>query len=190
MDDELRKRIIDVLGRTRLAFKNFDARELINLSDMTLHFAGIQQDPHSITIAVAVHTLAKIIQRRKYQESRLWKNCFNTILDDLKKAREALEKEDEKGYEAFMKNVLKSSGKIDKRLSKHIIEVIEAAKIKKGSEVYRQGISVGRAAELMGITPWELRDYIGHTKIADIDPLLTRSAKRRIREARRIFGLQ
>ena len=39
--------------------------------------------------------------------------------------------------------------------------MLDAARIKKGSKMHQHGISMARTAELLGITQWELQDYIG-----------------------------
>ena len=190
MDSDLKQNIIDILLHAYEAFKSMDSNSLVNLSDRTIHSASIEQDSNSITIAVMVYSLAKVVERRKYQQSGEWAKFSKFVLERLAKARESLSSDFDETYLGNVKQILKYCGKLDHMFSKHIIEVIEFAKIKKGSDVYRQGISLGQAAEIMGITPWELREYVGHTRISDVDPLLTKNAKKRIKEARRIFNLQ
>jgi hypothetical protein len=190
MEEALRERIIDVLARARSEFKHLDATGLINTSDLTIHFASLEQDPNATSVAVMVYCLAKIVERRAYRETKGWEKFTRKVLGHLESAEKALIHGNENSYVENVKAILKTCGQIDHKFSKHITEVIISAKVKKGSDVYRQGISLGQAAEMMGITPWELRDYVGHTRIADIDPLITKTAKRRIKEARRIFGLE
>lgn len=190
MDSELKQNIIDILLHAHEAFTSMDSNSLVNLSDRTIHSASIEQDTNSIAIAVMVYSLAKVVERRKYHQSSEWAKFAKFVLDRLAKAKEALSGDYDEKYQDNVKAILKYCGKLDHLFSKHIIEVIEFAKIKKGSDVYRQGISLGKAAEIMGITPWELREYVGHTRISDVDPLLTKSARKRMKEARRMFSLQ
>ena len=190
MDADLKDNILDILSQAYDSFKSMNSNSLVNLSDRTLHSASIEQDSNSIAIAVMVYSLAKVVERRKYQQSNEWVKFTRFVMERLTKAREALFSDYDELYQDNVKQILKYCGKLDHMFSKHIVEVIEFAKIKKGSDVYRQGISLGQAAEIMGITPWELREYVGHTRISDVDPLLTKSAKKRMKEARRIFNLQ
>ncbi|MEK6816286.1 MAG: hypothetical protein AABY09_01625, partial [Nanoarchaeota archaeon] len=72
MDSDLKQNIIDILLHAYEAFKSMDSNSLVNLSDRTIHSASIEQDPNSITIAVMVYSLAKVVERRKYQQSSEW----------------------------------------------------------------------------------------------------------------------
>ena len=65
-------------------------------------------------------------------------------------------------------------------------EVIEEAKIKKGYKLHEHGISLGRTAEILGISQWELMNYVGKTKISDVDIVPT-DVVQRLKLARGIF---
>jgi len=66
-----------------------------------------------------------------------------------------------------VKHLIKALAKHDARFEMFIEDVIEQANVKKGSKLYEHGISIGRAAEILGISEWELMEYIGKTTIAD-----------------------
>ena len=78
-------------------------------------------------------------------------------------------------------------GKIDEKLELYIEEVIEKSKIKKGSIIYEHGISVGKVAELLGLSTWELMNYIGKTTIADAGRERI-NVERRLAFARELFA--
>ena len=67
----------------------------------------------------------------------------------------------------MIRNILKHIGRIDDKLKLYIDDVLDKAKIVKGSTLYEHGVSIGRAAELLGISQWELMSYVGKTKIID-----------------------
>ena len=46
------------------------------------------------------------------------------------------------------------------------------------------------AAKLMGISPWELMEYIGHTKLADEMPSSEKTVKQRLHQAKLIFNIK
>ena len=52
-------------------------------------------------------------------------------------------------------------------LKLYIEQVINQAEVRKGSELYKHGLSIARVCELMGVSHWELMSYVGKTKIAD-----------------------
>ena len=90
-------------------------------------------------------------------------------LEDVKVKKEGLvlEKSNEKKYREVVKNIFKRIGEIDDSLKLYIDDVLDKAKIVKGSKLYEQGVSIERAAELLGISQWELMSYVGKTKIID-----------------------
>ena len=74
---------------------------------------------------------------------------------------------------------------IDSKLKLYIGEVITQAEIKKGSKLYAHGISLGRAAEVLGISQWELMFYIGKTKLIDVKGCV--GVRERLNYARSLF---
>jgi len=63
--------------------------------------------------------------------------------------------------------MLELISKSDIKLKMYIEEVIRQAEIKKGTKLYDHGISLGQAANVLGISQWELMNYVGKTQISD-----------------------
>ena len=118
---------------------------------------------------------------------KLWEIFRKDFLNHIWKARTALDNNDYETYNLNIHKIFKHLGKLEKNFGQYVTEVISQAKIKKGSGVYEHGISVSRAAEIMGISPWELSEFIGQRRQADKIPMVTRSIKERIKTAREIF---
>lgn len=190
MDSDLKEVMLEALRDAQDAFKVIDSNKLKSISDYTLHYAGIFQDSFSVSIAVIIYSLAKIVEKRKLRAMKEWSGFMEMTLKNLEEARAALQKDEMKLYLSELKELLAAIGKFDERFSEYVTEVIQKAKIKKGSAVYEHGLSVGRAAELMGISPWELMDYLGHTRIMDEMPMLTMPVTDRLAAARKIFNLK
>ena len=49
----------------------------------------------------------------------------------------------------------------------YVQEVINQAQIKKGSKLCEHGLSCSKSAEILGISQWELMNYIGKTKLSE-----------------------
>ncbi len=75
--------------------------------------------------------------------------------------------------------------KIDTKLKLYIEEVISKAKVKKGSKLHEHGLSIARTAEVLGISQWELMNYVGKTTISTVDGV---DVKTRLNFARKLFG--
>ena len=77
--------------------------------------------------------------------------------------------------------------KLELKFKQYIDEVITRAQIKKGGSVIERGISVARAAALMGIGQWELMSYVGKTNIHE-QSLPKLDVMKRLNVARDLFS--
>ncbi|MFH0752722.1 MAG: hypothetical protein V1914_03965 [archaeon] len=189
MQQTVKKDILSALGEAYLAFAKFDLAKLKRISNFTIHNAGIFQDAESIKFALLIYSLAKVSAKEREMDYPKWKQFTADMLRLLKEARRQLGKGDEKTYTLTLKKMFQIIGKLDKKLTTYATEVIEQAKIKKGSKVYEHGISAGRAAELMRISLWELQSYVGGTAISEKTKTQV-SATERIKNAKRIFKIK
>ena len=157
-----------------------DSIEIKNLSNKVIHNASVFQDEDSISIAVLVYALSKLIERMHGQLN------YEKFFEIIKKAVDYLKVGDEANFRISVKNIFKLISSIDSKLKMYIEEVINQAQIKKGCKLCAHGISAARASEIMGISQWELLNYIGKTMITD---KFTENinVKRRIEYTRKIF---
>jgi hypothetical protein len=165
MEDAVKKGILQILNKINRAVVKNDSALLKLISEDSVQNAGIYQDEDSITIAVVGYALSKTCQRCIVEEEG--KPLHTLILSELQKARDLLEKGNEQEYRKHIKSLVKDIISIDNKFKIYIEEVIEKAKIKKGSALYATGISMGRASELLGISQWELMNYLGKTTLSD-----------------------
>ena len=183
MNKIIKKDILAIISKTIGTLKVKEEKDIIELKELsnhTIHNASIFQDEGSVSIAILIYSLSKIIER-KFGELN-----FKPILDLLIAAFNYLKKDNIDEYRKTIKKLFDLISKIDTKLKLYIEEVIRQAQIKKGSQLYRHGISLARAAEILGISQWELMNYIGHTKITDIEGKV--DIKSRLNFTRRLFS--
>lgn len=176
----IKEDILDVLTKVIEALKKEDYSALSELSNHTIHDASIFQEDDPLTLAVLIYALSKCIQRCIER-----RQACPVVVPSLQKAHDALEQDDDNAYRAVVKNLLKDIGEMDAQLKLYIQEVIEKAKIKKASKLHEHGISIARTAELLGLSQWELQNYIGKT-VTDI-PHDGLKVGERLRRARELF---
>lgn len=167
MEESSRANILRILEEALKAIKEDDIKIIRDLSNQTLHSASIFQDADNIGIAVLMYSLSKILERTDYRELEGWKRCMQIMLEKIKKAESALKQYKYEVFRQELKNILKEVNHLDPRLKKNIQEVFDIAKINKASRLYEHGISIGRTAELLGVSKWELMDYAGKTGISE-----------------------
>ncbi|MBS3102864.1 hypothetical protein J4458_05460 [Candidatus Woesearchaeota archaeon] len=183
MDELVRKDAISVLSEVIGILKvkeEKDAAEIRELSNHTIHNASVFQDEASVSIAILIYSLSKIIERME------WELDYKPILSLLENAKELLENNKFDDYNKSIKKLFALISNIDSKLKLYIEEVINQAQIKKGGKLYEHGISVARAAEVLGISQWELMGYIGKTKLTeDIQDIV--DLRSRLKFARGLF---
>ncbi len=153
------KGMLPVLREAIEAISSSDADRLHELSNHTIHTASLFQDRDSITIAVIMYSISKIIARTG--------KVPDVITKQVEHCTRHLEKGETRAFQGCLKNVLEAISKADTKLKWYIDEVIQQAQIKKGSRIHEHGISIARAAELLGVNEWDLMRYVGHTNIAE-----------------------
>ena len=180
MNETIKRDILAILRQSVAAIGKRDILILKELSNHTIHNASIFQDPDSVTVATIIYALSKILDRRGHLGS--------SVIDAINRSIEALEHDRIDEFQNILHELLREISQIDSKIKLYIDQVISQAQIKKGSKIFEHGISVGRAAEILGISPWELMDYIGKTHIAD--QLMPTDETKRLEAARRIFNIR
>jgi len=185
MNEIIRKDILSILSEVISILEvkeEKDVAELRELSNKTVHNSSIFQDEDSISIAIVVYSLSKVIERKQDID-------YKSIIFLLKNSKEDLLKDSIKSYRSNIKKTFNLISKIDSKLRLYVEELIEKSRIKKGSRIYEHGISLARVAELLGISEWELMSYVGKTKIIDVEKEKF-DVKSRLNFTRNIFGIK
>lgn len=189
MLEHVKTTIADVLEQTIRAVELRDTLSLKKLSNYTIHNASIYQDDCSISIAIIIYSLSKIIERHRYAETETWAQVYEDFIEKLQKASNLLKKNNYSGYHAIIKQIFRRISKVDSEIALYVEEVIEKSKINKGSRIYEHGISMAQVAAILGISEWELMNYVGKTQIIDAEKGIT-NVKSRLKFARALFNLK
>ena len=176
----IKEDILKVLNLAEAALAKQDYLELSRISNHTIHDASIFQEDDPLTLAVLMYALSKVIQRCVERN-----HACPIVLPQLRSARDALNVDDENGYRSAIKNLLHDIGAYDSQMKLYIQEVVQKARIKKGTKLHEHGISMARTAELLGLSQWELQTYIGQT-ITEAPPQGL-PVSERIKRARELF---
>ena len=183
-----RENVLRILKETKQAIKEGDTSKIKELSNQTTNTASLTQDPDNIAVAVIVYSIGKIIERRDYQNLKGWNNFYRTILSSLDLAIKDVSRNNEKGFRKDFEMIHKAINKLSGKLKRYIQEVFRKAQINKASRLYEHGISMEQTAELLGITMYELADYVGKTGISDVPVSKTMDTKTRIKIDMEMFG--
>ncbi|MBI2657898.1 hypothetical protein HYX08_04360 [Candidatus Woesearchaeota archaeon] len=184
MNDIIKKDILAVLSELAGILRvkeDSDIIEIKELSNHTIHNASIFQDEDSISVAVLIYSLSKIIERKQKEID------YGRIISMLNSCISNLKNGNDEGFSKSIKSIFDFIRTMDERLKLYIHEVINQAQIKKGCKLCEHGISVARSAEVLGISQWELMHYIGKTTLIEqySEPV---NALKRLKIARSLFS--
>lgn len=179
--------VLRILKETRIAIEKNDSFKLKNLSNQTINTSSLTQDLDNIAVAVIVYSLSKIVERQDYRNLPGWNTFYKKILLFLEKSIKDIENKDYKKFREDFRNIRGSIDNLSGKLKKYIKEVLRNAEINKASRIYEHGISMEQTAKLLGITLYELAEYVGKTGISDVPENYTRDTKSRIKLAMEMF---
>lgn len=188
MKDIIKENILDLIEKVTAALKDKDILALRKYSNYTIHNASVFQSQSSTAFAVIVYSLTKVMEMSGKQEEKKVQKFIDSVLEEFSYCRKQLLSGNISKYKAGRNRILEKIAEMDDRLDLYMQEVIEKSKVKKGSEMYGHGISMGKVAELLGLSRWDLMAYIGKTTIIDTEEKAT-DARSRLLLARKIFGL-
>ena len=183
MHDIIKRDILAVLAELTEILKekeDSDIAQIKELSNHVIHNASVFQDEDSISVAVLIYSLSKIIERKQRDmDYGKLSGMLNSCISNLRSNEDEL-------FRKSIKNIFNFVRTIDEKLKLYIHEVINQAQIKKGCKLCEHGISIARASEILGISQWELMNYIGKTTLIDqfSEPV---NVSKRLKIARGLF---
>ena len=184
---EEREHILKILKRVKNALEKKEYIEIKNLSNQMIHQSSIHQNPDIISLAVVIYSLSKFIERESYKEHKSWSAFYNNYIKHFNNLIKTLEKDNLKDFRNEIKLMRGLIRNLPGNLKKNISEVFRLAKINKASRIYEHGISMGKTAEILGISQWELSDYAGRTGIGNVNLGITIPIAQRIKQTEEIF---
>ena len=177
----VKKDLLQVLKKAQRYINKGYSKKLKYLSDYTIRNASVFQDSDSLSIAVIIYALSKLLERWGFDSE-----YAEEARSFLSSAYFSLDENNLDEYRDKIKKLFEFTSAIDDKFKLYIDKVIEKAQVKKGSKIYEHGISVARAAEMLGIGQWELMSYIGKTIIHDESEIIS-DVKQRLKFARSLF---
>ncbi|MBI4116267.1 hypothetical protein HY449_00820 [Candidatus Pacearchaeota archaeon] len=176
-----KEHVIKILEETKDALLNNDVFKLKELSNQTVHAASTEQDTDSITLAIIIYSLSKVIER-KYKYEKSCTGFCRYSMKAIERAIDSLKKGQEEKFRRNLQEIIDSINKFSGDFKANVEDVFRKARINKASKIYEHGISMEQTAKLLGITMYELAGYVGQQGAQN--PLAkTISAKERIKIA-------
>lgn len=184
MKEVIRKTLFDALDRTVKILETKEAKdveELQSLSEEVIEEVAVYKDLDIVSLTVLIYSIYKVIITIPDKD-------YDVILAELRFARKHLQKNDLGKYNKSIKDLYNLVRKCDAKVKVHLQDVMHAAKIKKSASLLKKGLSIGQAAGLMGLSNWDLQQYVGKTTFMD-QHTERKSAINRLKMAMRVFSV-
>ena len=178
--------VIRVLQQAKQAAERGDIMALKRLSDQTIHAATIYQDTDNVLVAILVYALGKLLERKHVFSHKDFDNYLKYYLKTITFSQTCIRKDDCNAFRNRIKDMMNVPG-LSREIKSSVKDVFHKARINKASKVYEHGISMEATARLLGISLWELAEYTGQTRIADMKLGSTVDIPTRIKKAMEIF---
>jgi hypothetical protein len=151
-------------------------------SNHAIEHVALYKNLDSVSLTVLIYSLYKIYDQLK-TENR------NEIIEELLKAKLALKTNFFGKYNSHIKKLYKLIKHQNVKVKEHLQDVMQAARIKKGTVLLEKGLSLGQAAGLMGLSNWDLQKYAARTPALTVHKE-TIHAYKRLEIAYDIFGVK
>ncbi len=179
--------ILEILLKANRAIKENDFSKIKELSNQTIHSASIYQDPDNIAIAVILYAIEKLMERQGSKAIPGWNDFTKKSIKCLQQASIALKRKDLENYREEIGHIESNLNKLPINLKSYIQEIFRKAQINKGSKMYEHGISMEKTAKILGLSIWDLNQYIGQKQFLDLSLTYTQDIKDRLKTAQEIF---
>lgn len=179
--------VIDILTRARFALEKEDTKELRVLSDQTIHSSSVYQHTDYILVATIIYTLSKLVERKDKLNLNNWQQFIKEINNLLSLAISSLQQNKQSQFIKFLSKTKRYLENSSPNLKPMIDELLRKASINKASKIYEHGISLAKTTKLLGVSPWELSEYIGEKDSLQTKLNKTIDARIRAEMAMRFF---
>lgn len=179
--------VIEVLTRARQALEQEDTKQLRNLSDQTIHASSVYQHTDYILVATIIYALSKLVERKDKLSLKNWSQFIRDINSLLSLSINSLQQNKHTQFIKFLSKTKRYIENSSPNLRPMIEEVLRKASINKASKIYEHGISLAKTTKLLGVTPWELSEYIGEKENSQTKLNKTIDAKVRAEMAMNFF---
>jgi hypothetical protein len=180
MDQEIKTNISFVLKSLIkiLSSKNISSSDLKSLGNRLMDNISLFKDKNCISLSVLIHSLYKIFSKNSEMDRSLLKGLIEQALRNINSDLD---------FENSLKSIFVHIKKYDDNLDRSVIQILRHAQIKKGLKVYEYGVSIGEAANTIGVSRWEILEYLGSSTIIDREGAEPTTSKQRFLFTRGIF---
>jgi len=148
------------------AFRERDQKKLRKLNDVILKEALTGLSKPLNELAVLSYILSKIVSKPRFlgKENR---QLLHKIEGDMRCMLQSMGREDEREIMACFSRINDSINALERVDRRFVRNLISKGKLKTAATMYAQGVSLGVASDMTGMSKQDILDYAGKTMMFD-----------------------
>ena len=178
--------LLDNITRTKNYFKVRNIPKLRSLSNDYTRDLLIYQDALFLDLSLATLLICNVLEKPRFWKYDDWLRIVFKIEEQLDICIKQIKSKDIKSLRNTLNSILNLACSVDDKDRRFVENIMIHGRVKIGSTLYAQGLSIGRAAELSGVSKEKIFQYSGRTLINDRFGK-TMSIKERVNNVKSIF---
>jgi len=168
------------------AFKGRNQKRLRKINDEIMKEAALNFTRPLYELAVLSYILAKIVSKPRFLGKEL-AQYLRRIEDDVRDLAQAAGTADEAAMLAMFEKASGSVAVLEKVDPRFMRDLVSKGKLKTAATMYAQGMSLGLASDMTGVSKQDILGYAGRTMMFD-RVKEEMPVKERLRAARKALG--
>jgi hypothetical protein len=148
------------------AFRARNQKRLRKINDVVLKEASLDFTPTAYELAVLSYVLSKIVSKPRFLGPDAAPR-IRKIEDELRDLVQVLGTGQEAAASASFKRIVTAIGQLEKLDPRFVRDLVSKGRLKTAATMYAQGISLGLASEMTGISKQDILSYAGRTMMFD-----------------------
>jgi hypothetical protein len=178
--------LLDNVTRMKKYFKVRNIPKLRSLSNDFNRDLLIFQDPLFLDLSLSVLVLSNVLEKPRFWKYNDWLKIVFEVEEKIELCSKHIRSKDIGNLRRCLKDIIEIGCSVEDKDKRFVESIITHGRVKIGSTLYAQGLSIGKASEIAGVSKEKIFQYSGKTLINDRFGK-TMSIKERINNVRSIF---
>lgn len=178
--------LTDRVVRTRNYFKVRNIPKLRSLSNDYTRDLLVFQDSLFLDLSLATLVICNVLEKPRFWKYDDWLKTVFKLEEKLDACIAQAKAKDIRALKNTLNIIIDLACAVDDKDKRFVENIIIHGKVKIGSTLYAQGLSIGRAAEISGVSKEKIFQYSGKTLINDRFGK-TMSMRERVNNVKSIF---
>lgn len=159
--------LLDNVTRTKNYFKVRNIPKLRSLSNDFNRDLLIFQDPLFLDLSLSILIISNVLEKPRFWKYNEWLDIVFSIEEKLNLCIKHVQNKDLRSLRGTLQEIMEIGSAVDDQDKRFVENIITHGRVKIGSTLYAQGLSIGKASEISGASKEKIFQYSGRTLISD-----------------------